>query len=226
MLVFVERLFEPLALILVFGGTMVATIVTATRADLRRALGALRPLVSARPEQDGETADRAIRQIQRICEYKGVVCADRVKTPVEFVHQVAQRLAEAEGSDAFARWTAELLDERQVRHASAAAVWRSAADAAPAMGMIGTVLGLVQMFAELNDPVAMGPAMATAMLTTLYGLLIAAAIAGPIAARLERLSAAERRWQERVVTRLAAIAREEEESLRQWRERRRPRLAS
>ena len=226
MLVFVERLFEPLALILVFGGTMVATIVTATRADLRRAIGALRPLVSARPEQDGETADRAIRQIQRICEYKGVVCADRVKTPVEFVHQVAQRLAEAEGSDAFAAWTAELLDERQVRHASAAAVWRSAAEAAPAMGMIGTVLGLVQMFAELNDPVAMGPAMATAMLTTLYGLLIAAAIAGPIAPRLERLSAAERRWQERVVTRLAAIAREEEESLRQWRERRRPRLAS
>jgi chemotaxis protein MotA len=226
MLVFVERLFEPLALLLVFGGTAVATLVTATRADLHRAMAALRPLVFARPEEDGAIADRAIRQIQRICEYKGVVCADRVKTPVEFVHRVAQRLAEAEGSEAFAAWAAGELDERQVRHASAVAVWRSAAEAAPAMGMIGTVLGLVQMFAELNDPIAMGPAMATAMLTTLYGLLIAAVVAGPIAARLERLSAAERRWQERVVARLAAVAREEEESLRQWRERRRPRLAS
>ena len=226
MLVFVERLFEPLALLLVFGGTAVATMVTATRADLRRALAALRPLACARPEADGATADCAVRQIQRICEYKGVVCADRVKTPVEFVHQVARRLAEAEGSNAFAAWASEELDERRARHAAAASVWRSAAEVAPAMGMIGTVIGLVQMFAELNDPVAMGPAMATAMLTTLYGLLVAAVVAGPVAARLERLSAAELRWQERVVTRLAALAREEEESLRQWRERRRPRLVS
>ena len=226
MLVFVERLFEPLALLLVFGGTAVATMVTATRADLARALAALRTLVSARPEADGATADGAVRQIQRICEYKGVVCADRVKTPVEFVHRVAQRLAEAEGSELFAAWAAEELDERRARHAAAAAVWRSAAEVAPAMGMIGTVLGLVGMFTDLNDPATMGPAMATAMLTTLYGLLIAAVIAGPVAARLERLSAAELRWQQRVVTRLAALAREEEESLRQWRERRRPRLVS
>lgn len=226
MLVFMERLFEPLALLLVFGGTAVATMVSATREDLRRALAALRPLIAAHPAADAETAERAVRQIQRICEFKGVVGADRVKTPVEFVHRVAQRLADAEGSDGFAAWASEVLDERRARHAAASGVWRSAAEAAPAMGMIGTVLGLIAMFANMNDPRAMGPAMATAMLTTLYGLIIAAAIAGPIAARLERLSAAERRWQERVVARLEAIARAEEESLRQWRERRRTRLVS
>jgi len=226
MLVFAERLFEPLALLLVFGGTAVATMVSATREDLRRALAALRPLLVARPARDAATAEQAVRQIQRICEYKGIVCADRVKTPVEFVHAVACRLAEAEGSDAFAAWAAEELDERSTRHAAAAAIWRSAADVAPAMGMIGTVLGLIEMFAAMSDPHAMGPAMATAMLTTLYGLLIAAAIAGPIASRLERLSAAERRWQERVVARLEALARAEEESQRRWRERRRSRLVS
>ena len=63
------------------------------------------------------------------------------------------------------------------------------------MGMIGTVIGLILMFAQMNDPAAMGPAMAIAMLTTLYGLILAFGIAGPVAARLERLSEAECAWQ-------------------------------
>ena len=62
------------------------------------------------------------------------------------------------------------------------------ADAAPALGMAGTVIGLIGMFAAMDDPALMGPAMALAMLTTLYGLVLGAVLFGPIASRLERLS--------------------------------------
>ena len=211
-----ESLFDPLSLLIVFGGTSLATMVTATRQDLARALAALKPLLSARPQEDGVVADHAVRQIQRLSEYKGIVCADRVKTAVDFVHRAACRLADADGVERFAAWSREELDERRARHDGAIAVWRSAAEAAPAMGMIGTVLGLIGMFAQMNDPAAMGPAMAVAMLTTFYGLFIAAGIAGPIATRLERLSRAERHWQEKVVARLEVLAREEADATNRW----------
>nr|MBX2838335.1 MotA/TolQ/ExbB proton channel family protein [Gammaproteobacteria bacterium] len=71
-------------------------------------------------------------------------------------------------------------------------MFKSIAIAAPAMGMIGTLIGLVQMLANMDDPKSIGPAMAVALLTTLYGAIIANAIAGPIAAKLKTISDAER----------------------------------
>ena len=77
------------------------------------------------------------------------------------------------------------------RHEEGAKIFRGIGDAAPAFGMIGTLVGLVQMLANLSDPSAIGPAMAVAMLTTLYGALIANLIALPIAEKLESKTADE-----------------------------------
>ena len=216
----VARFLDPLALGLVVGGSLLAGAIAGAGGDSLRALRALGPLFSARPEKDGRTADRAVRRIERISEYKGLFCADRVVSPGEFVHRAACRLAEDEGAEAFSLWAREEIEDRAARHAGAIGVWRRIADVAPSMGMIGTVIGLVAMFAAMNDPAAMGPAMAVAMLTTLYGLILAFAVAGPIAARLERLSEAELAWQRRAVARLEALARAEEAALSDWRERR------
>ena len=71
-------------------------------------------------------------------------------------------------------------------------MFKSAGEAAPAMGMIGTLIGLVQMLANMADPKQIGPAMAVALLTTLYGAIIANAIALPIAAKLKAISANEK----------------------------------
>ena len=106
-------------------------------------------------------------------------------------------------------WGQADLEARAERHDAAQAVWRGAADVAPAMGMIGTVVGLIRMFASMDDVSAIGPGMALALTTTLYGVIVANVIAGPIAARLERLSQVELAWQKDAVERLAAIARDE-----------------
>lgn len=71
-------------------------------------------------------------------------------------------------------------------------MFKSIAEAAPAMGMIGTLIGLVQMLANMDDPKSIGPAMAVALLTTLYGAIIANAVALPLAAKLQSISANER----------------------------------
>jgi chemotaxis protein MotA len=72
------------------------------------------------------------------------------------------------------------------RFRRSAAVLRRAADCAPAMGLIGTLIGLVQMLGQLGDPQHMGPAMAIALLTTLYGAVLAHMVFSPLAVKLER----------------------------------------
>lgn len=68
---------------------------------------------------------------------------------------------------------------------TSAGIFRSIGEAAPAFGMIGTLVGLIQMLSNLSDPSSIGPAMAVAMLTTLYGAMIANLLALPIADKIE-----------------------------------------
>ncbi|RUO75287.1 flagellar motor protein PomA [Idiomarina seosinensis] len=70
------------------------------------------------------------------------------------------------------------------RHEEGARFFTVLADIAPAMGMIGTLIGLVGMLANMDDPKAIGPAMAVALLTTLYGAFLANVIAIPIKNKL------------------------------------------
>jgi chemotaxis protein MotA len=71
----------------------------------------------------------------------------------------------------------ERLDE-------ASRIYKQLGDAAPAFGMIGTLVGLVQMLSTMEDPSAIGPAMAVALLTTLYGAVLANLVALPISDKL------------------------------------------
>lgn len=73
---------------------------------------------------------------------------------------------------------------------AAARAWQLAGAFALAMGAIGTVIGLVIMLKSMDDPAAVGPGMAVAIVTILYGLLVEFAIALPLRSRLEDRAAA------------------------------------
>src|SRR5690625_6482107 len=71
------------------------------------------------------------------------------------------------------------------RHYKGRALIEKAAEYAPAWGMIGTLVGLVMMLNNLEDPAALGPSMAVALLTTLYGTVLANLVFSPMASKLE-----------------------------------------
>ena len=79
---------------------------------------------------------------------------------------------------------AEMRSLRE-RHRVGQRIFKFMASTAPAMGMVGTLIGLVQMLQTLDDPDSIGPAMAVALLTTLYGAILAFMVFGPIADKLE-----------------------------------------
>ncbi len=91
------------------------------------------------------------------------------------------------------------------RHTRGAFIFSSMAEVAPAMGMIGTLVGLVAMLANMDDPKAIGPAMAVALLTTLYGAVIANAVCGPIADKLKLRAGEELMVKNLVIDALLAI---------------------
>lgn len=91
------------------------------------------------------------------------------------------------------------------RHANAALLFTITGDVAPAMGMIGTLVGLVQMLSAMDDPKSIGPAMAVALLTTLYGAMIANMVTLPIADKLKLRAAEESLVQSMIIDSVTAI---------------------
>ncbi len=77
------------------------------------------------------------------------------------------------------------------RHGMAIDILRRMGDIAPAMGLIGTLIGLVQMLGNLDDPALIGPSMAVALLTTFYGAVLAQLVFIPLAAKAEQCSIEE-----------------------------------
>nr|WP_037491339.1 MotA/TolQ/ExbB proton channel family protein [Sphingobium indicum] len=210
----IGHLVDPLTLLAMVGGIFLIALCQNGAAALGRAIAALRPLVTADPARDRDAARAAMLKIDQVAQLRGLSCTDRVKTANPFLTDAARKLANSERTDLFELWAAQTLADRAQRHAGARNVWLSIADAAPALGMAGTIIGLVGMFAAMDDPAALGPAMALALLTTFYGVVIANMIAAPIAARLADLSERELAWQQEVVARMLAIARRENAPLR------------
>lgn len=200
----IAQLFDPLALAIVGGGTAVATMLRTPSRDLGRALRALRTLgrqpFSAEPLLDQITAQA------RIAKRHGVVALDRVvNADPDIAAAVALIVDGASAGDVEA-----LLQHRRrariERHVAAADVWSGAAEAAPAMGMVGTLVGLATMFATMSDPRAIGAAMAIALLATLYGALFANLLLMPVCNRLRAAGRNEAFERTRIEAPLVALA--------------------
>ncbi|MEA1897415.1 MAG: motility protein A [Bacteroidota bacterium] len=89
----------------------------------------------------------------------------------------------------------ELLDTEveyiEERHRLGAEIFMTMGNFAPAMGMVGTLIGLVKMLMDMSDPSSIGPSMAVALLTTFYGVILANLIFLPISGKLKTRSAKE-----------------------------------
>lgn len=209
MIAILAQLFDPLTLVVMIAGVGAVTLFQNGLSAIGRAFAALPPLFRADPDKDQAAARAAMLKIDQVAQLRGLACTDRVKTANPFLAEAARRLANSDRTEQFEIWAAQALADRARRHAGARNVWLSIADAAPALGMAGTILGLVGMFAAMDDPAALGPSMALALLTTLYGAVIANMIAAPVASRLADLSEREIAWQQEAVGRMLAIARRE-----------------
>lgn len=205
----IGHIFAPLPILAVLLGAGFIAFMQTGPATLASALASLGPLLRARPDDERDNARALLFKVEAIAQLKGLAHTDRIKATHPFCVQTLNTLANSSDVDHFADWIHQDLDDRRQRHRCVITFWNALADAAPAMGMAGTIIGLIGMFAGMRDPATIGPFMALALMTTLHGMILSNAIAGPIANRLNSLSERELAWQSAFAERVIAIARKE-----------------
>jgi len=97
------------------------------------------------------------------------------------------------------------LDNMSIRHGKGIAIFKTLAAEFPAWGMIGTLLGLINLLKAMDDPSKIGPAMSLALVTTFYGSVLANWICIPIATKLQELSTEEIRIKEMIIEGVLSI---------------------
>ncbi len=195
---------DPVALAIVGGGTLLATVLRTASGDLARGVGALRVL--PRRRFDAEPLLAQVAALTRIARRHGVIALDRSVIADADVAAAVEAIVDGAAPEQVTTLLEQRRCARFERHRAAWELWSGAAEVAPAMGMVGTLVGLVQMFASMRDPQAIGGAMAVALLATLYGALVASLVALPVAARLKRRARHEAQERLRLQPPLAAIA--------------------
>lgn len=122
-----------------------------------------------------------------------------------FLKRGIQLLVDGHDADVIKALLARDRSQTVERHSRGAQLFSAMAEVAPAMGMIGTFIGLVAMLGNMDDPKSIGPAMAIAVLTSLYGAMIANCMAGPISEKLKLRAAEEALTKNLIIDALLAI---------------------
>ena len=195
---------DPTAFAIVGGGTLLATVLRTPFADLGRAVAALPTL--ARRRFDAAPLVEQIAALGRIARRHGVVALDRSVIADRDVAAAVAAIVDGRSPQDIEELLRHARRARIDRHVAAADVWAGMAEVAPAMGMVGTLVGLVAMFVKMQDASAIGAAMAVALLATLYGALLANLVVAPVAARLRRQARGEAMERLRLEAPLVALA--------------------
>ena len=119
-----------------------------------------------------------------ISRRKGLLSLMDVKTNSPFLKRVCTLIDDAADEDTLRSAMRTEIESMQMRHFIVQDIFKKMAIYAPSFGMLGTLIGLIQMLSMLADPDSLGPAMAVALLTTFYGSLLATVIFLPIAGKL------------------------------------------
>jgi chemotaxis protein MotA len=172
------------AFIVIFGGSFAATLIRFPLASMFHGLplGA-RFAFTIRRTSQRELVDE-IASIAEIARKQGPLGLERVEVSDPFLAKGIRFVADGYDAD-FIRDNLERDRDNFLQHLDEGQkIYRAIGDCAPAFGMIGTLIGMVQMFANMTDPSKLGPFMAVALLATFYGAAVANMLCLPIADKL------------------------------------------
>ncbi len=176
---------NPPSMLIVVGGSLMVVLMKFTLARfLSAGKVAAKAFMFKSPSLD-ELITEAV-DLADAARKGGLLSLEEKQVSNDFMQGGIQLLVDGHDPDVVRSLLGKDKSQAETRHEQGAEVFKALGVVAPAMGMIGTLVGLVQMLANMDDPKAIGPAMAVALLTTLYGAIIATMVAEPIADKLTR----------------------------------------
>src|SRR6201991_1570833 len=172
------------AVIIIFGGSFAATLIRFPLSAMLHGLPLGAKFAFTLSSLSARDLVDELARIAEIARKQGPVGLEKVETNEPFLAQGIRYVADGYDLE-FIRDNLERDRDNFLMHLDEGSkIYRAVGDCAPAFGMIGTLIGMVQMFANMTDPSKLGPFMATALLATLYGALVSNLFCLPLADKL------------------------------------------
>ncbi|MBI4803928.1 MAG: MotA/TolQ/ExbB proton channel family protein [Desulfovibrio sp.] len=168
---------------IVFGGTLAAICVSHPMEEVIQAFHAGFKIFASRTVASQEVVNVMVR-IAEISRREGLLALENIRTDNVVLKKACKLIADNAGPQLIQDTLRIEIHSLKRRHQIGETVFRSLGTFAPAFGLIGTLIGLVQMLARLNNPKSLGGAMAIALLATFYGALSANLFFLPVAGKL------------------------------------------
>ncbi|HEY9548141.1 MAG TPA: MotA/TolQ/ExbB proton channel family protein [Kiloniellaceae bacterium] len=176
------------SVLIVIGGTFLVTTISFSLGEIAAAQG----LMLRAAVYNAEAPEHAVWQalyLADLARKRGRLALQNVTEELRdapFLYRAIIMVVDGLPAEEVERVLSRDAEASFERHQRSAGILRRAGEVAPAMGLIGTLIGLVQMLGSLDDPSSIGPAMAVALLTTFYGAVLANMVFNPLAGKLER----------------------------------------
>jgi chemotaxis protein MotA len=194
------------SIICTMGGGLCSTIISFPLADTLRVIKVL-PLAFKSPNSSAVDTIKVMVELSQKARREGLLALESAQSELkdDFLKKAMELVVDGIEAEVVKTSMQLDIDSMAVRHQNGQAYFKTMATQFPAWGMIGTLMGLVNLLKTLDDPSGIGPAMALAIITTFYGSVMANFVCNPIAAKLAGNSAEEIRLREMMMEGVLSI---------------------
>ena len=193
-------------ILIVVGGTLAATFIKFSVSDVLNTISVVMKTFLVRLSPPS-TAIEQITDFATVARRDGVLALEGREVSDPFFGRAIRMIIDGLEPEHVTTVLRRELQYSSERHRKGKNIFKGMGSSAPAFGMIGTLIGLVQMLANMDDPSQIGPSMAVALLTTLYGAILANLVANPLADKLDLRSKEEFLLRELIIAGIAGIQR-------------------
>ena len=181
---------DTASLLIVVAGSIAVVLARCTLGEFLGAIGVLGKAFSRKIENPFELINQLV-ELATIARKDGMIALEGQDIKNAYMAKAVAMLVDGTDPDIIKSSLERDTAMMKQRHGMGVGVFSAWGEIAPAMGMVGTLAGLVIMLGNMSDPKAIGPAMAIALLTTMYGAILANVICLPMAQKLTNASALE-----------------------------------
>jgi len=195
------------SMMITVGGTMGITLISYRLNDILGVMGVVKNAFLQK-KHDHQTVIKEIIEMSGVARKEGLLALQNSVEKMDdvFMQVGIQALVDGLEPEAIRGLLSTNIEYLEERHSHGADIFATMGTFAPAMGLIGTLIGLVQMLQNLNDPSKIGPGMAVALLTTFYGAVMANMIFLPISGKLKKRSTEEVQYREIILEGIISIS--------------------
>jgi len=184
--------FDPPSVMVVLGGTVAVILVAFPMTVVKKLPAIIMKSIFAKPTEPQELITKLV-EFAEVARRDGILSLEAAASEVDdpFIKRGIQMAVDGTDPELIEVIMEAELDNQVMRHQQGKSLLDGLGKYAPALGMIGTLLGLIAMLANMDDPSSIGAGMSVALITTLYGALIANLIFLPMADKLALRSSEE-----------------------------------